>query len=217
MTFLELQDRVRARMNRTSTESRDRIKTFINERLRATQTSTGLGRLRRGTVSLNTTADSSDLTTTGLVKVFAVSQPSLSRVLREVTFNAMRLKDPGFITTGAPLEYAVNSFSATSTGLKLWPKPDAIYALEIDGLLIGTDLSADSDVPAMPEDFHDVLILGAMADEYDHDGDKKMADKMEAKYELRRRELRYFVAKTAYLMTRQATNVDYPWWFVRLV
>lgn len=217
MTFLNLQDRVMARMNRTSTESRDRIKTFINERLRATQTSTGLGRLRRGTVSLDTTADSNVLTTTGLVKVFAVSLPSLSRVLREVTFNAIRLKDPDFVTTGAPLEYAVNSFSATSTGLKLWPKPDAAYTLEIDGLLTGTDLSTDSDVPAMPEDFHDVLILGAMADEYDHDGDKKMADKMEAKYELRRRELRYFVAKTAYLTTRQGANVDYPWWFVRLV
>lgn len=217
MTFVQLQDRVMGRVIRTSSESRDRVKEFINERLRAVQSNLGLGRLRRGTVSLATTADTATLSTTGLVKVFTAAIPAENRVLREVSLDSMRMKDPGLITTGAPEEYAVKSAGATLLVLSLWPKPDAVYTLSIDGLLTGTDMSADSDVPAMPEDFHDLLIFGALADEYDHDGDTKLSGRMEAKYQQRVSDLRYFLAKSAYKRDKGNDYDPYAWWYVRVV
>jgi hypothetical protein len=217
MTFVNLQDRVMDRGNRTSSESRDRVKTFLNERLRSLQSSVGLGHLRRGTVSLNTTGGTATLTTTGLVKVFTVTLPALNTVLREVSLDTIRVKDPSSSSSGAPQEYAVKSVGATSLVLMLWPEPDAAYALSVDGLLVGTDMSADGDVPGMPEDFHDTLVFGALADEYDHDGDTKMALRMETRFESRKRELRYFLAKSAYKRDKANNYEPYPWWYVQVV
>jgi hypothetical protein len=201
---------------RSSPESRQRIKGYINERLRATQSSVGLGRLRRGTVSVNTVADDSSLTTTGLVKVFTVFIPALNRTLDEVSLDSIRQKDPAATTTQSPSEFAVKNFNATSVGLVLFPKPDAIYSLSIDGLLLGSDMAANEDVPGMPEDFHDILVTGALADELANN-DAEGAERMEKRFELRKRELRYFIAKSAYLINRANSRQSLPWWWVRVI
>lgn len=215
MTFQNVQDRVMARGNRSSTEARARIKDFINERLRAVQTSVGLGRTRQGIVSVNTTSGTATVTTTGLVKVQSVTLPALNRVLEQVETLDIRRFDSDASTSAAPAYFAVNKFNATTVSLTLWPKPDATYALSIEGVLVGTDLSANSDVPGLPEDFHDILVFGALADEHYHDGDTKTGDRMESKFEARKRELRYFVNKTAAMCSRGSS--PWPWWWTRVV
>ena len=208
MTFLELQDRVMSRLNLSETAARDRVKIFINERYRRVATSISLGRVRRGTVSFNTAAGTYTYTPTNLIKPFTVTYVAGSRVLDEMTLDQLRLVDPNNSLTGGLEKYAVTVYGASTVTLYIHPKPDAIYALQVDGMLRGTDLSANGDIPAFPEDFHDVLEFGALADELEKMEKYKMAEKYEKAYAERQRELRYFIAKSAYLELTQGDQ----WW-----
>lgn len=212
MTFLNLQDRVMARVNRTSTEARTRIMSFLNERVRALQSSAGLARTRGGTVTLATVSGNNTLTTTGLVKITTASIPAQNVILGEVSFDTIRAADPAFTLTGVPRQFAVKTHGATSLGLILYPKPDAIYSVQLDGLLVGSDMSNDSDIPGLPDDFHDAIELGALSDEYAHDEKTDMALHFDARFKERTRELRYFMAKSAYLTRRQNDRSVMPWW-----
>src|SRR6266850_2607104 len=153
------------RLGLTTPEARTRIKIFINERYRKLQTSIGMGRVRFGTITFPTVAGTYLYTTTGLIKPWTVAIPAQNWVLQERTFDTVRTLDPDNSQTGRPEVYVVQKFSATTVTLYLWPKPDAIYTVQVDGILTGTDLTADGDIPAFPEDFHDQLVFAASADE----------------------------------------------------
>lgn len=216
MTFLELQNNTLTRVSRTSADARARVKTFLNERMRTLQTSLGLGRTRRGSVSLNTVAADSTLITTGIVKVETITLPALNRSLLEKSMDTLRRMDASNTSSGSPLFYAIEKVNARSLSLFFWPKPDAIYSLTIEGILVGTDMAADADVPGLPEDFHDILITGALITEYDRDNNDKQAESMERKFEIRKRELRYFIAKTNSLHSR-SNDQEWPWWMTRII
>jgi hypothetical protein len=177
----------------------------------------GLLKTRWGTVSVNTVSGTVTSATTGLLKVNTVTIPLQNRVLEERTMAYIRMMDPANSASGAPLLYAVEKIGATTSTLHFYPKPDAIYAVQIDGLLVGTDLTADADVPGIPEDFHDILIDGVLADEYgDMEDQQASMVKSENAYTLRLRELRYFISKSAWLSRRQGGESDYPSWLLNL-
>jgi hypothetical protein len=203
-----------ARTNLTSTTARTRVKEFINERLRRIATSTNCGRLRMGTVSINTVADNNAITTTGLVHIKAVTIPLENAILDERTVEQLRTYDPDVSENGVPRFYAVRKINATTLELMLYPEPDAIYAVSIDGILTGTDLSADGDVAGLPEDFHDVLIFGALADEYPHLSDTENSLIFEGKYEARLKDLRYFLAKSAWLRRTEPGRDPWLYWWL---
>ena len=217
MTYKVIQDRCLERLRLTSAAARARIKNRINERLRAVQASVGLGKTRVGTVSINTVASTATIVTTGVTKVFTVAIPLQNRVLAERTIDYIRLIDPAGTAAGTPTDYAVEKIGVATSTLRLYPIPDAIYAVQIDGLLVGTDLAADADIPGVPEDFHDIVIDGACADEYGdmEDAQAKVAE-CEGRYQSRLRELRYFLAKSAWLSRRQGGAADTPNWLVSL-
>ena len=220
MTFLELQDRILDRLNLSSEEARTRIKDFINERYRNLQTSCGLSRVRRGTITVSTTGgqdtlsalvddDDSDLV---CIKPLTIKIPGSNiPPLSEITLDAMR-RSP-VLSDSRPTTYTVLNFAPSGVSLKLYPGPDTVYELEVDGLLMGTELEDDSDVPAFPEDFHDALIFGALADEYDHFDKAPLAAKQEKKYDRRCGELRYFIAKSIYLERVQGRRQESVWWW----
>lgn len=197
------------RLGLSSDESRARIRRFINQRLRRLVTSLGLGRLRLSVVSFATVNGTKTYTPSTLIKPYTIRYAAGNKVLEEMSLDQMRLLDPDESRTGAPEGYAVQSYGATSVTLRLFPIPDAAYTLSVDGLVTGTDLAADADVPAIPEDFHDCLIFGAEADELEKMEKYKMAAKKEAAYEQRKRELRFFLAKSAYLGL-QAGTAPFP-------
>jgi hypothetical protein len=66
-----------------------------------------------------------------------------------------------------------------------------------------TELSADGDEPTFPADFHDILVEGARYEEL-RKMDKMMPLAQEAygRFEKRMSDLRYFLAKSAYLKTK---------------
>lgn len=197
-----------SRLNLTETAARDRIKNFINERYRRLASSISLGPVRFTTVSQNTAAGTEQYSPTGLIKVQTITYTAGNKVLDEMTLDQIRNIDADGSEEGSPERFAVVKYPASSVTIHIHPKPDAIYTLKIDGIATGIDLSANGDIPAFPEDFHDVLEFGAMADELEKMEKYKMAEKYERAYESRLMDLRYFIAKTAYL--DQSAND--AWW-----
>ena len=59
------------------------------------------------------------------------------------------------------------------TGFSLWMTPSGVITYSVDVTRAITDLAQDTDVPLLPEDFHDVILLGALVDEYNHLSDKR--------------------------------------------
>ena len=215
MTFLEIQDRVMGRLNLSSTVARERIKGFINERVRAAQTSTNLGRTRRGSETLNTVANQNYLNTVTIIKPITVSLPAYNWVLRERTEDQLRNYDPVGQWTGVPELYAVRKYNAATVQLEFKPIPDGIYAIVIDGMLAGVTLTNNSDVPAVPEDFHDMFVYGACCDELMHLEKFDQASAMEEKWSERLKSCRYFISKSIYLHRAQNDNNvgNWEWWF----
>lgn len=209
MTFVQIQDRVMTRLNLTSTSARARIKDEINDRYRMVQTSLGLARTRRGSKNFTTASGNSTTTVaSGIAKVFTVYDPTnLKQILTETTLPAIRQRDPASAVKGFPREYAVKLHTNDAIVLQLFPQPQAAGTLVADCLLSGTDMSVDGDSPAFPTDFHDILVIGVMADELDHvEKTRPLADKFETRFEKRLAELRYFIAKSSYLVTKQSDH-----------
>lgn len=211
MTFKELQDNVLNRLNLTTAEARTRVKVFLNERYRRLQTSIGLGRVRFVSSTFPTINGTYTYSPVGLIKPLTLTLPAQNIVLDERSMDQIRLLDPDNSTTGVPYFYVVQKFNAKTVTLYLWPKPDAIYTIAYDGIATGADMTADSDIPAVPEDFHDVIEFGAVADELMKMEKPSLSQTMEVKADLRTRELRYFLAKSIYLSVVQGGN-DLWWW-----
>jgi len=214
VTFLELQTAVMARTNLTTTEARTRIKEFLNERYRALQTSVGLGQVRFGSGTFPTVAGTYTYSPTNLIKPLTLFIAAQNWVIDERTMDQIRLMDPNLASTGTPRFFAVQNYGASTVTLYLWPKPDAIYTINYDGIVRGTAMVADGDIPVFPEDFHDILIFGAIADELMKMEKYDKSERMEKRMRERTGELRYFLAKSAYLGQQQGWGDWWwgPWW-----
>lgn len=82
------------------------------------------------------------------------------------------------------------------TGLTLWPTPSAVLTYTVDVQRPITDLAQSTDEPLLPEDFHDVILLGALMDEYQHMDDQRY---LQARDEYRTRvgQWQYWLSETA--------------------
>lgn len=212
MTFGNIISHVQARVKQTSADSTTRIGQYVNERYRAVQTGVGLGAVRFGTVSLTTVAGTTDYSPATLIHPMTVTYAGGNRVLIEKTKDFFRNLDPAGTRTGSPQYYATKKFNAATVTIELFPIPDGPpdYTLAIDGILTGADLTTN-DVPVLPEDFHDLLVFGATADELLKLEKPDQSDRMEKRFRDRLSELRYFVAKTAYLDFKQGEAGNW-WW-----
>ena len=221
MTFDDIRAKVMDRTNLSSADASARIGGFINERLRNVQTSCNLSRVRRGTITVTAPADATSVVlvddtvdTTYCIKpitIFHGTRPLFERTHDQIKNTRVNL------VAGTPSVYAVLRFGASDCEIELCPVSTDAVVLTVEGLLNGVDLAADDDVPAMPEDFHDVLVFGALADEYDHTDRADLAMKQEQKFEKRVRELRYFIQKSIYLQRVQG-RMGSPspfWWRVQ--
>lgn len=206
MTFLELQTRVLNRVNWSSTEARELVKDYLNERYRQVCSSVNAARTRRGVVSFNTVNGSPNVSISA-AKVFNIFDAVyLKSLLNEVTVTDIRARDAAAVVVGRPTDYAVEEHENDTVQLMFFPKPNGVYALQADVLKTGTDMTDNADQPTIPEDFQDVLILGAVADVLDKMEKWAAAQKQEAKFEKRLGELRYFLIKSAHLRQTPQDN-----------
>lgn len=80
-------------------------------------------------------------------------------------------------------------------GLYLWRTPGEALTYAADVTREILDLAADTDEPWLPLDFHDLLVLGAVADEYRHNDDSREG-RAEQLYRQRLNDLKYYLAES---------------------
>lgn len=203
MTFADIQNSVAERLNLTSADSLARIGRNINDRYRRLTSNVGLATSRRATDTQNTVGNDPHVTFAleKLERVYTVDTGK-RRVLDEISYDEWRALDTWLQPLGDSTRYAIETAGAASVTIVLTPTPSSVFAINADGLANAATL-ADTDVPAFPADFHDALVFGAMADEYNKMQNAAQAQQFETLYESRAADLRYFLAKSIYLTQHQ--------------
>lgn len=199
MTFTDIVNQVLARTRQTSTEAATRIGVEVNERYRRVTSAIGLPTARRVEVSANTAANNPEVTFTAekLLSVFDLNSGN-RRVLEERTFDEWRNANTWAPASGLPTSFAVSRMGASTVTIVLDPVPTSIFALKADAIANLSDLSG-TDVPTFAADYHDVLLHGALADEWLQLKQNELARHEDVLYEGRLSDLRMFIAKSAYL------------------
>lgn len=205
MTFTQIVTEVADRLNLTSDEALARIGRSVNERVKETVTSCGLATSVRGVVTAYTTIGDRYLTFVACEKLMSVFNPTAPQpwVLGERTFDTLRNNPLGY--DPAQL-YAIAKMQPTSVTIFLDCAPASSYALCADAYRSTVTLVGNQE-PPFSENFHNAIVYGAMATEYDKMEKEAYANKMEAKYQLRLTELRYFIRTSAYLSIAQGLNL----------
>ena len=203
MTYQEIQNEVVDLLGPAGGRDFTRAGRAINRRYRWALSSVGLPATVRTTISATTTISDRLLTFANCAKIFAVFNPSLTegpgRVLREITFDEMRNRRLGL---DPPREYAIQRMGADTVVIMLSTEPATEFSLTADGEAPAS-LLATTDEPAFPQDFHDLLVDGALAMLLEAKGQYDPASVHEARFQQRLGELRFFIAKSAYLHLHQ--------------
>lgn len=201
MTFDELVSGVADRLNLTSADAITRIGQRVNERYRRVTSSAGLNttRFQNPTFTVNTTTFPQlpdmriDMET--VVKVRKLATSPTVRVLRPITHDEM---DEIPTRTGLPEKWAIKSNGPSHTIITLDGFPDTdSFTLSVEGYKNCSTL-ASNDEPLFPEDFHDILTFGAMADELMKMEKPQLAAEREAQFGARLSDLKFFIAKMIY-------------------
>lgn len=114
--------------------------------------------------------------------------------------------------TDPPRNFSINRTYSTSVDIMVDCIPTTTFTLYADGLITLSTL-AGNQVPAFPESFHDILVFGAMSDEYRKMEKIPLYQASEADYEKRLSDLRMLIAKSAYQDIYQGKSiVNKRWW-----
>jgi len=209
MTFDEIVDDILDRLNLTSDSARTRIEREVNRYYRRVRTSIGLPELSREKgVSATTVVGSANVTFSAVQKVLHVYDDSSGRVrsLTEKTFAEMREVTPA---EGTPTEWSHESSDDSTVTILLNTLIPATGPTELKADVISTRVDlASGDTPAFPEDFHDILIEGVLADEYRKREKTELANISKNEFETRLSDLRMWVAKSQYLDIRQGLKSE---------
>lgn len=186
-------------MNLQSAETKARIGRNINIRYKRITSSIGLITSRRVEVPEDVTAGSRFVTFSGIEKIDTVFYINDNKniILDELTHDEMLATT---IRTWPPQAFSVFSTTTNTVTIMLDCEPgvDDDVTLFAHGLADASTLTG-TDSPAIPESFHDILIHGAMADEYKRMEKKDYATDCERLFNDRVSDLRLFIAKSGYL------------------
>jgi len=192
MTFLELQNRALKALNlstATTTEPRTRIKEAINDWHRRILTKPQFTRLLRDRqLTLTSTANIHTYAFASSVKrINGLTDTTNDIPLKRRDLTWLRQQDPALDIDGIPVVYVfLGSSSSGLLQIQFWPTPAGAYAYLVDYTASLADMTADTDEPLLPEDFHHVLALGAQADEWRRmDDDRYVALRQDVDLELR--------------------------------
>jgi hypothetical protein len=137
------------------------------------------------------------------------------QVLDQLTMDQMRNQMLG---TDPPQQYAIELMGDHTVTIYLGSVPATVYALTADVLSNLTDLSG-TQVPAFAEDYHDILVYGPLGLEYNRMEKPDMGriynfedERRPGLFQVRASQLRYYIAKSAYLDIYQARTggISFP-------
>ena len=204
MTFDEIVQKVADRLNLTSADAITRIGEAVNDRYREVATTLGLATTARSVAVGFTLVDEPYMTfgdvDDGVQKIISVYDDSTTppRMLDEYTFEDLR--DLGKPVAGwPPKRYAIARSDAFSVTILMDVIPDEDDLELTADTLENTIVLSGSDLPLFPEDYHDLLVHGAMAVELYKMEKPQLAERREQQYEKRISDLRMFIAKSAWL------------------
>jgi len=206
VTLDQIVGQVASRLNLTSGEALARIAEDVREKYRDVLGTVGLATSTRGTVTGATVIGNQYVTFYDLQKIMAVFD-SNSQVLAERTFDEIRNAIPG---SGSPSIYAIANSDSSSCTVFLNNIPTAVETLTADALVDASITLTGSAQPKFPSIYHDILVHGAMAIELMKMEKPSLAEAEEGKYQQRVSDLRYFLAKSAYLDIYQ-NRTGWPW------
>lgn len=173
-----------------------RLTGFLNQRQRRILSIPGLQHLRYTTTTFPSVASTADYTISSLASVKRITDTANQRVLYELSPQDYRLYDPNPITDTPEAFVWRKTTNTGAVTITLYPTPSAAVTYTVDGDALITDLSSNSDTPALPLDFHDLLLLGALMDEYQHLSDERYPIAAN-EYKRREGQFRYAMAETA--------------------
>lgn len=197
MTFDEIVSEVCERLNLSSDESKSRIGREVNSRYRRITSSIGLQTSRAATISQQATIGDRNMTFSNIEKLFAVidkTDPKQDTVLEQISPDEMHITP---LRNEPPRHYAITNENENSVTIEMDCIPTTQFTLYADVLSTLTTL-AGNQAPDFPESFHDILVFGAMSDEYRKMEKLAFYKECEKDYESRLSDLRMFIAKSAY-------------------
>jgi hypothetical protein len=171
MTFDEMVARVAGRVNQTSTTALARIGENLNIRYRRVMAALGMNVFARQSfvaeLEPNTNEqvydDSNPIVLERIVSLYVQdSADARPRALDQLSFDEMQTEIP---TEDVPTKWAIKRVGARSTTFLINSTIPNGQAVIIEGEETTSELSTDME-PSFPEAFHEMLVLGALADEY---------------------------------------------------
>lgn len=199
MTFTEIVDEILDRLNLTSPEAETRVGRAVNRLYKAVTTSTGLNTTRTILGVSGTLADTtSEVTFSGVEKLHRVYDISsgTARDLKQLTIYQIRERKP--VESSTPKYWAVQTTGATTVVIRVDIIAADTMTLYADGTTTVSTLSG-SNVPVIPESFHDILVEGVLKDEYKKLEKNDLAKDSLTEYKQRLADLQQFLAKSAYI------------------
>lgn len=212
MIFEELIAETCERLNLTSETAKSRVARELNNRYKRLTSSIGLITSRYATVTGTAEIGNRTMTVNGVEKVNTVvdpTDPDFDVTLTHITTDEMHITP---LRSEPPRNYAITRVGSNTVDLLLDCVPVTAFTLSINGVENVSTLSG-SDTPSFPESFHDILVWGAMADEYRKMEKLQLMGDAELNYERRLSDLRMFIAKDAYLDIYQGRKVRRSPWF----
>jgi hypothetical protein len=201
VTLLEIETELARETNKNASTldstTKARFLAAINRHYRRLVSLPGLQHLRDTTTTFPSVSGQAEYQIASVAKIKRIWDTANRRYLEPMTMAQYRQLSPEAITdnTGTPLFWVWESMSGSSSpkfDLYLYPTPDAILTYTADVTSVLTLLSADADVPILPLDFHDLLFLGALVDEYRHMDDSRLVSAQNA-YRDREKQFTYWM------------------------
>lgn len=199
------------RLNLTTTVATARVGKEVNDRYRRLTSSIGLETSRRRPVSQVAIIGNRYLTFVGVEKLISIIDRSSGQdvILDQITKDEMNNL---LVRSEPPRNYAVTSMHANSVEIYMDCIPATAFILYADAHVSLSTLNG-SQAPDFPESFHDILVFGAMADEYRKMEKVALMQDAELNYKDRLSDLRMWIIKSGFKDSFQGKYpARTPWW-----
>lgn len=204
MTLLEIkQDLARETNNNASSldaKTDARFQSAINRHYKRLASLPGLQHLRDGSIEFDSEAGVSRYSLENVAKITRIFDPANRRYLHPMSMQQYRALSPDADSEqGTPTFWIWEGGSGTTAptfDLYLYQTPSEAITYTCDATMVLRSLVTDSDVPILPADFHDLLFLGALVDEYRHQDDSR-ASFVAAQMKEREAQFKYWMHETA--------------------
>lgn len=205
MTLLEIETELARETNKDASSlnstTKARFLAAINRHYRRLASLPGLQHLRDTTTTFPSVAGQAEYQIGSVAKINRIFDTANRRYLAPMKMQRYRQLSPQAITDnqGTPTFWVWESYSGTSTqkfDLYLYQTPSAVLTYTADITAVLAALSADGDVPILPTDFHDLLFLGPLVDEYRHLDDSRLTVAQQ-QYSDREKQFKYWMHETA--------------------